>query len=129
MDSFAEADTLITRHNSGLTGVTDDDEADAHRLDRRVNFATNLSLFANICLLIVKTAVLVSTGSLAVLSSWVDSALDLFSATVIYLTNKWVGGCCAFVVPLKRVLLWALALLLALPFLSFLCVARRCGWL
>ena len=49
-----------------------------------------VSLVANILLLIAKIAAVVSSGSLAVVSSLVDSSFDLLSAFVIWWTGRWI---------------------------------------
>ena len=50
----------------------------------------NISLFFNICLLVIKIVTSVSTGSLSIVSSVIDSALDLFSSTVMFLVARYM---------------------------------------
>jgi len=116
VDSFDEADLLIRRSSTNVLGapeggvdsgamegmVEEVEVAPSSRTAWWVNFATNLSLVVNVALLIVKIIVLASTGSLAVLSSVIDSALDIFSATVIYLTNRYMAKRNRYLFPMGK---------------------------
>ena len=56
-------------------------------IDLEVSTAARLTLSVNIFLLFLKIAATIQSGSLSVLSSLFDSALDLFSGTVIAITQ------------------------------------------
>ena len=72
--------------------LTDDDddhfelkEGDSNTFATR---AAKISLACNILLLVAKTVACVLSGSLSIISSLVDSAIDLLSGVVIWLTNR-----------------------------------------
>jgi hypothetical protein len=79
--------------------VADEDDAESEN-DWRVRMVTKLSLGVNVLLLVIKTIVLVSTGSLAVLAGTIDSCLDIFSCTVIFLTNRYMSKTNRYLFPM-----------------------------
>lgn len=50
--------------------------------------AVRISFICNVCLLIAKVAAAVLTGSLSIIASMVDSALDIFSGFVLWLVGR-----------------------------------------
>ena len=56
-----------------------------------VKLATDLSFYTNILLFIAKIVAAVSSGSIAVLASTVDSFLDLLSGSIVWLTVSSVA--------------------------------------
>jgi len=79
--------------------VADEDDAESEN-DWRVRMVSKLSLGVNVLLLVIKTIVLVSTGSLAVLAGTIDSCLDIFSCTVIFLTNRYMSKTNRYLFPM-----------------------------
>ena len=70
--------------------MDDDDNFELNEADISI-FATRaakVSLACNILLLLAKTVACVLSGSLSIISSLVDSAIDLLSGVVIWLTNR-----------------------------------------
>jgi len=57
---------------------------------RRLQWAINASLTINIILAVAKTYAAIASGSLAVLSSLVDSILDLTSQALFWFTDKYM---------------------------------------
>jgi cation diffusion facilitator family transporter len=55
---------------------------------RLINGAINASFFSNILLLCVKILAAVTSGSMAVVASTVDTGLDIFTGAIIYATQK-----------------------------------------
>lgn len=94
VNSFREADLLIDSTASEMllppAERADVTIAPSESGSRGVTLAINGSFVCNIILFVVKIVVLAQTGSLAVLSSVIDSALDLFSGTVIWATNRFM---------------------------------------
>ncbi|KAI1866781.1 uncharacterized protein JN550_007328 [Neoarthrinium moseri] len=58
---------------------------------RRSKWAININVIANVLLLAGKIVAVLSTGSLSLVASLVDSALDLLCTLIIWTTNKLVG--------------------------------------
>jgi cation diffusion facilitator family transporter len=76
-----------------LQSMLDDDEDTAQSNAEDVNAlfaarAAKISLACNLLLLIAKLIACVLSGSLSIISSLVDSAIDLLSGVVIWLTNR-----------------------------------------
>eukprot|EP00040_Diaphanoeca_grandis_P033070 m.201681 g.201681 ORF g.201681 m.201681 type:complete len:431 (+) comp32804_c3_seq6:267-1559(+) len=86
IESFREADRLIENSEND----TELNHAAGDKYAFRTALAVNLSLITNLLLFIIKIVAVSLTGSLAVLSSLVDSALDLFSGIVIWGTNRYM---------------------------------------
>lgn len=77
---------------------TDDDEKDLlkhleEEEDEKIAFwgklAVQLSFWCNVLLLLLKLAAALVTGSLSIISSTLDSSLDLLSGLILYLTNVY----------------------------------------
>ncbi|KAI7468132.1 hypothetical protein KC357_g6838 [Hortaea werneckii] len=60
------------------------------KANRRAKLAININVIANICLLIGKIVAAFSSGSLSLVASLVDSALDLLCTLIVWTTNKLV---------------------------------------
>ncbi len=60
------------------------------KAEKRAKWAININVVANICLLIGKVVAAFSSGSLSLIASLVDSALDLLCTMIIWTTNKLV---------------------------------------
>ncbi|PWN25879.1 hypothetical protein BDZ90DRAFT_281267 [Jaminaea rosea] len=59
--------------------------------ERSVQFAINLNLLINILLLLGKAVAVLSSSSVSLLASLVDSALDLLSTIIIFAASKFVA--------------------------------------
>jgi hypothetical protein len=59
--------------------------------DRGVNFAININLLVNVLLLAGKAFAVLSSNSVSLLASLVDSALDLLSTIIIFGTSKAIA--------------------------------------
>lgn len=87
VDQFTKIDEMLECINKGEDYVFD--EIDSQSL--RARMAIIISFLANIILLIIKTVCLTRTGSLAVLTSLVDSLLDLLSGGVLFISNRAIS--------------------------------------
>ena len=68
-----------------------EEEKDKRRkASRRAKWAININVIANIALLIGKIVAVFSSGSLSLIASTVDSALDLLCTLIIWSTNRIV---------------------------------------
>ena len=63
-------------------------ELEADSLEARAEKAINASMYVNIILTMAKTYAALDSGSLAILSSLIDSVLDLFSIGIVKWTDK-----------------------------------------
>ena len=81
-------------------------------LQLSVASATRLTLAVNILLFFIKMAAAIQSGSLAVISSLVDSALDLFSGVVIAVTRYFMQHYDPFNYPIGRTKLEPVAILI-----------------
>ena len=64
------------------------EEAKAKKTAWRERFALRVSFWANVVLLAVKVFAAVSSGSLSIITSALDSFLDLVSGLILYFTEK-----------------------------------------
>ena len=60
--------------------------------DHRVTIAVRMSLFCNAALLIAKAVASYLSGSMSIISSLVDSAVDLISGVVVWWTTRSIKG-------------------------------------
>ncbi|XP_065837943.1 uncharacterized protein [Oscarella lobularis] len=92
MRSFEEAEVLSANQNDDVAieeiNNAEDPKEEETIDDRNLHFATNLSLFLNVLLFIGKLLASILSGSLSVISSLVDSALDLFSGITLWLVSR-----------------------------------------
>lgn len=61
------------------------------KANKKAKWAININVIANVILLAGKFVAVASTGSLSLVASLVDSALDLLCTIIIWTTNKLVG--------------------------------------
>ncbi|GAB7365030.1 hypothetical protein MBLNU230_g5811t1 [Neophaeotheca triangularis] len=61
------------------------------KAERNAKWAININVIANILLLLAKVIAALSSGSLSLVASLVDSALDLLCTMIIWTTNKIVS--------------------------------------
>jgi cation diffusion facilitator family transporter len=89
IDQYTQADAIVCGRGAGMdseegrepllgTAAGDDQPG------RLVRLAIDLSFYCNVALLAVKVVAAVLSGSLAVIASVVDSALDLLSGSIIF---------------------------------------------
>ena len=84
-DSFIEA---ILEAEKDISQSKVEAAADAEKSNRMVNLAAKVSFFANIILMIAKLTASILSGSMAIISSLVDSVVDLVSGGVIFYTSR-----------------------------------------
>lgn len=84
-DSFIEA---ILEAERDISQCKMKAAADAEKSNRMVNLAAKVSFFANIILMIAKLTASILSGSMAIISSLVDSVVDLVSGAVIFYTSR-----------------------------------------
>ena len=65
---------------------------DSSATDKGIKLAIRLSIFCNILLLIGKGVASYLSGSMSIISSLVDSAVDLASGAIIWYTNRSIKG-------------------------------------
>lgn len=73
---------------------------------------TNVTLLLNVLLLIIKTIAAILSGSLAIVSSVIDSAVDLTSGVVIWFTNRAIRKRDPYLYPRGRTRLEPLAVII-----------------
>ena len=79
---------------------------------RRERILAKLSLFLNVLLLVAKTAAVILSGSLSIISSLVDSAVDITSGLVIWQTSRAIANRDPYLYPRGRTRLEPLALVI-----------------
>ena len=70
--------------------LPEDEKQKRQKANRRAKWAINVNVIANICLLIGKIVAAFSSGSLSLIASLVDSALDLLCTLIVWSTNRIV---------------------------------------
>jgi len=94
VDQFGEIETLIAATDATGAPIlaSDEDAAEKTRGDakreKREEFALQISFWANVLLLGIKTYAAVVSGSLSIMTSALDSFLDLVSGLILYLTER-----------------------------------------
>lgn len=80
------------QHMSGNIGefLPEDEKEKRRTAHRRATWAININVIANIILLAGKIVAAASSGSLSLIASLVDSALDLLCTMIVWTTNKLV---------------------------------------
>ncbi|KAK1809687.1 hypothetical protein LTR12_015943 [Friedmanniomyces endolithicus] len=97
-DPDPDHDGINERNNQGLhtSGgniqdfLPEDEKERRRKAGNRAKWAININVIANICLLIGKIIAVTSSGSLSLLASTVDSALDLLCTLIVWSTNRIV---------------------------------------
>jgi len=87
IDQFAKIDEMLDCIQKG-------EDYSFNELDSqsfRARMAIKVSFAVNVMLLIIKAVTLFRTGSLAVLTSLVDSMLDLLSGSVLFISNRAIS--------------------------------------
>jgi cation diffusion facilitator family transporter len=97
MDPDPDRDGIAERHG-GIQDVSgnisellpEEEQEKRAKANRKAKWAININVIANIFLLIGKVVAAFSTGSLSLIASLVDSALDLLCTLIVWTTNKLV---------------------------------------
>ncbi len=97
-DPDPDHDGINERNNQGLhtSGgniqdfLPEEEKERRQKAGNRAKWAININVIANICLLIGKIIAVTSSGSLSLLASTVDSALDLLCTLIVWSTNRIV---------------------------------------
>ncbi|TKA61666.1 hypothetical protein B0A55_11266, partial [Friedmanniomyces simplex] len=97
-DPDPDHDGINERNNEGLhtSGgniqdfLPEDEKERRRKAGQRAKWAINVNVLANILLLIGKIVAVFSSGSLSLLASTVDSALDLLCTLIVWSTNRIV---------------------------------------
>nr|POE92993.1 metal tolerance protein 3 [Quercus suber] len=71
--------------------LPEDEQARRQKAATRAKWAININVIANIALLAGKLVAATQSGSLSLIASLVDSALDLLCTVIVWTTNKLVG--------------------------------------
>ncbi|XP_064598795.1 uncharacterized protein LOC135465484 [Liolophura sinensis] len=89
---YKAQDELITSFEDVHLDLDDamENADDKLRLQRRVNLLAKITLAVNVMLLIAKSVAVALSGSISIISSLLDSAMDLVSGAVIWWTSRAV---------------------------------------
>ncbi|CAK3854861.1 metal tolerance 11-like [Lecanosticta acicola] len=91
-DGHRERTGGIHEHLGNIGKLLPEDEQERRgKAERRAKWAININVIANIILLVGKIVAAFSTGSLSLVASLVDSALDLLCTLIVWTTNKLVA--------------------------------------
>ena len=91
-DGVAERGGKLMSTKGDIAPLLPDDEREKRRVgEKRAKWAININVLANILLLAAKAIATLSSTSLSLIASLVDSALDLLCTLIIFTTNKLVG--------------------------------------
>lgn len=71
--------------------LPEEEQEKRRKANTRAKWAININVIANVLLLTGKIVAAFSSGSLSLIASLVDSALDLLCTLIVYTTNKLVG--------------------------------------
>ncbi|KAK9784103.1 hypothetical protein AB5N19_10040 [Seiridium cardinale] len=82
---------LQNMHGNIAEFLPEEEKKNRAKAGRRAKWAININVIANVALLAGKIVAVASTGSLSLVASLVDSALDLLCTLIIWTTNKLVG--------------------------------------
>lgn len=90
-DGYQERGGGLQQVRGNITELLPDDERERRqKAERRAKWAINVNVIANIILLIAKVIAAFYSGSLSLIASLVDSALDLLCTIIVWTTNKLV---------------------------------------
>jgi cation diffusion facilitator family transporter len=93
VENFQEIEQLIRRTDPSMntpsdTALHENNNKSEQRRARRESFALRISFYANACLLIIKVFAAYSSGSLSIITSALDSFLDLVSGLILWATDQ-----------------------------------------
>jgi len=87
IEQFSKIDEMLECIRKGEEYTFDEKDSQSFR----ARMAIRISFIANVILLIIKIVTLTRTGSLAVLTSLVDSLLDLLSGSILFISNRAIS--------------------------------------
>lgn len=85
---YKEQDELIEEYESLEGQGSDDEDTDEEKLDRTTLRLSQISVASNFVLLVIKAVAVAMSGSISIISSMIDSALDLLSGIVFWYTSR-----------------------------------------
>ena len=91
VENFQEIENLLDRDGRPMQKNEDEWRAEEIKLAKRAwreQFALRISFWANVALLVIKVFVAYSSGSLSIITSALDSFLDLVSGLILWQTEK-----------------------------------------
>ena len=93
VENLQEIEQLIRRTDPSMNTPSDtalhgNNSKSEQRRARRESFALRISFYANACLLIIKVFAAYSSGSLSIITSALDSFLDLVSGLILWATDQ-----------------------------------------
>lgn len=118
---YKAQDELIEAYEEIQLEIGDDmDNAEAATvLRRKAEFYAKLSLFTNVLLFAAKAVASVLSGSISIISSLVDSSVDLAAGIVIWITARMVQRRDPYVYPQGRTKLEPIAIIILSVIMSF----------
>lgn len=91
-DGVAEGGGALQDTNGEIDGFLPQDERERRQqAAKKAGWAVNINVIANVILLTAKAIAAASSGSLSLIASLVDSALDLLCTAIVFTTSKLVG--------------------------------------
>lgn len=91
-DGDIDIDAPLLKKQGGLESFLPEEERKKRKNNKRkADIALNVNVAANVLLLAAKIAAVLSSGSLSLIASLTDSALDLLCTMIIFVTSKLVG--------------------------------------
>lgn len=102
VEQFQEMEEFLER-TSGKSdeearGKTAEEEAD----EKHAQLAMRLSFYSNVALLAVKLVAAISSGSLSIITSALDSVLDLVSGLILFMTDKSMRNSDKYLYPIGK---------------------------
>ena len=91
VENFQEIENLLDRDGRPMQKNEDESRAEDIKLAKRAwreQFALRISFWANVALLVIKVFAAYSSGSLSIITSALDSFLDLVSGLILWQTEK-----------------------------------------
>ena len=91
VENFQEIENLLDRDGRPMQKNEDEWRAEDFKLAKRAwreQFALRISFWANVALLVIKVFAAYSSGSLSIITSALDSFLDLVSGLILWQTEK-----------------------------------------
>lgn len=96
---YERQNTVVTAHIANAEDAEGRSEALNAKAVRAARLATFVSLACNVCLLAIKVAVVVKSGSLSIIASALDSVLDLVSGSILFFAGRMVQRSSAYDYP------------------------------
>lgn len=91
-DGIAERSGGLLEADEAVEELLPEDQREKRRKGaRNARWAININVIANVLLLIAKIVAALTTSSLSLIASLVDSGLDLLCTVIVWSTNRLVG--------------------------------------